>query len=164
MAIISDFDFFSEKQVLSKSSYSKYCIDVGAPRDWSHRETPLYVNCLILGPHDKPLTIDVVIRNGAKGPEKIIATKSLEKAELVRGKGFSIAIPPTNMKYTQVALHYKVEGIAAADNPTTGQTCPVEPFLQEPVDLKNGITAYLSTCFINDIDYPRANTDKVLSS
>ena len=164
MPYVADDDFLSEKQLLDKSYYSKYSRDLLSARDWGYRKTPLYINFIILGPHEKDLTIDIVVRENEKSPDTIISSKSLVKAELVRGKSFSMLIPPIDKKYRYLAVHYKVEGIAATADPSTGQTCPVDPFLDNPADLKNGITAYLSHNFVCTVEYPRANTEKVYTS
>ena len=163
--IIDDYDFLCENQVLTESAYANYGWNLIAPRDWGHREVPLYCEVRILGPHDKDLTIDLVVKQDKSSPVEVVATTgSIKKADLVRGKIISIPVPPLDKRYQYITVQFRREGVAPVNPPDTGFTCPTDPFLDPMPDLANGVTALFTNNFHCTIEYPRANTDKVYSS
>ena len=156
--IIDDYDFLCEKQVLSESAYAKNGFNIISPRDWGHRAVPLNIQVLILGPHDKDLIIDIVVKKDAAAAEEVIgSTGTIAKADLVRGKVITLPVPPLDKKYQLITLKL-------SNDPTTGDTCPTDPFLNSPADLPNGVTALFTHNFKTTVTYPFANEDKVYSS
>lgn len=164
--IVDDYDFLCEKQDLtSGSAYAKNSWFLIAARDWGRRNVPLNVRVLILGPHDNALTIDVVIKENDTAAPKVISSLSIEQPDLVRGAAFNLPVPPIDKRYEYISVQFKVNGVAPADTTTTdGETCPTDPFLHNPKDMPNGVTAFFTHSFPSSVEYPRANVDKVYSS
>lgn len=163
--IVDDYDFFCEKQELKESAYSFYSVAIPEPCDWGHRATPLYVNIMILGPHDQDLTVDLIARKGEKDtPVTIATTGVVKKTELVYGKCLNLPVPPMDLKYKELALVFKRAGVAPQNPPDSGATCPTAPFLEPKGEIANGVTALLSNNFKGTVTYPYANEDKIYTS
>ena len=164
--IVDDYDFLCEKQVITESAYANYGWNLLAPRDWGHRAVPLYVMVLILGPFDADLAVDLVVKKDKDDTTpKVIATTGLvPQADLVRGKSLMLPVPPIDKAYQFITVQFRRDGVAPVNPPTTGCTCPTEPFLEPSEDLPNGVTALFTNNFPTTVEYPRANVDKVYSA
>lgn len=163
--ILDDYDFLCEKQVLNASAYAKNGFNILSPRDWGHRAVPLNIQFLILGPHDKDLIIDIVVKKDANSAEEVIGTSgTIPKADLVRGKVFTLPVPPLDKKYQLITVKFRRDGVAPSTDPTTGDTCPTDQFLNSPADLPNGITAVFTHNFKTTVTYPFSNEDKIYSA